>query len=160
TPSSRLSAPPDKNGFTRWDTLDHLKEASAVPWALNIHADHGCLVILQEVLQQIRAIEHHRIAIANGLADVQALTGAIQAEVNGMGAALGQETNVSSDAAGLLGVIADTQLGMIHPHAVRTDEREVGLTRHGRDRLLELPSFLFSGFREAGREHRHAGDTF
>ena len=77
-----------------------------------------------------------------------------------MGATLGEETDVPSNAAGLLGVVADTQLRMVHPHAVRTDEREVGLPRHGRDRLLELPPFLFRGFCEAGCEHRHTSHTF
>src|SRR5262245_41760030 len=110
TPSSRLSATPDKYGFTRRDTLAHLKETPAIPWALNIHANHCGLVILQEVFQQIRAIEDHRVTVANSLANLQTLTRAIQAEVNGMGATLRQETNVPSDAAGLLGVITDPQL--------------------------------------------------
>ena len=106
TPSRRLSAAPDEQGFARRDTLDHLKETPSIPRAFNIHANHCCLVILHEVLQQIRAIEDHCIAVANGLADLQALTRAIQAEVNGMGAALGEETNVPSDATGLFDVVA------------------------------------------------------
>jgi len=48
---------------------------------------------------------------------------------------------------------------MVMPGRTSRKERQVGRTRHGRDRLLALPPFLVRGFRTAGRAHRHTGQA-
>src|SRR5262249_22226311 len=148
----------DEQGLVWWDAPDHVKEATPVPGAFDIHANHRRVVVLQEVLQQIWAIQHHRVTITDRLADFQPLTGAIEAEVNGVGTALREKAHVPSHPAGLLGVVANAELGMIYPHTVGADQCQVRLTCQARDGLLQLLAFWLSGFRKASGKHRYPSD--
>ena len=154
-----LPTTPDEQGFAWREALYHVKEATTISRAFDIHSNHRRVVILQEVLQQIGAIQHHGVAITDRLADLQTLAGAIEAEVNGVGATLGEETHVPSHPTGLLGMVANAELGMIHPHTVGANERQVRLACQAGDGLLQLPAFGLGSFRKASGKHRYASHT-
>src|SRR5262245_23402500 len=114
----RLPATPDEQRFVWRNALEHVKQAAAVPCAFDIHANHGCFLVLQEVLKQVRAVQDHPVAETHHFTHLQPLAGTIEAEINGMRTTLRQKADVTGLTCRLLDMIADTNFWMIQPHAI------------------------------------------
>ena len=155
----RLPALPDYHGLDLAGLLEQPEEAAAVPHALHVHGDEAGGLVLREVLQPVGVLQHDAVAEADDLVELDAAGLRSHRERPAVAAALGQEDHRAALAGDLVLPESHAQLGVEQPHAVGTEQHQVGVARHLGDALLELDSLVAAGLGEAGREHAHAADT-
>ena len=150
---------PDDDGLELAGAAKRSDEAAAVLHALHVHGDDLGIGVIGKVVDIIRDVQHLGVPHADRGADAHPLGSADQAEVDGVGAGLGDEAHRPRLARRLLARLAHPQLRAVEPHAVRADEGEAGLAGDAPDLRLEARALLLARLGEAGGEQGDAAHS-
>ena len=146
-------------GFLRRRRLHQVEEAAALARALQVHRDDLCLRVVRHVLQQVRLVDVAGVAVADRVAEAQAASLRLAAQLDRVAAALRDE----ADRPALLREVAAGQERVaarrtVHAEAVRPDDANA-LRRDAPDLLLQRHPLRVARLREAGAVDLRAVDA-